>query len=91
MEDIEHRNTRPNPNTVLNDNELGDKAIGMNTHIITDPVSSLHYRMSANTDIMADSIVLSDENAMPRPQPIPNPITGIDNRMRADNSVISDN
>ena len=47
--------------------------------------------MSANTDIIADNVVLSYKNSMPSPKAITDCITSIDNRMRTDNSVISDN
>jgi hypothetical protein len=91
MEDIKHCNTRANPNIVLDDNKLRDKTIGMNPNIATNLVSSLQHRVSANTDIITDSVVLSYENTMPRPQAIPDSVTSIDNRVGTDNSIISDN
>ena len=91
MKNIQYRNAGPYPGALLYDNELRDKAVGMNAHVIADSVFGFYHGMSADADIIPYNIVLPDENAVPRLQVIPNLATSIDNRVGADNGTISYN
>ena len=89
MKDIQQRCARTNPHVVLDDDELGDETIGMNTHLVPYAIVSLQHGMAANTYIVTDGIVLPDEDSVPRLEIVPYLGSSVDDGVGADDSVVA--
>jgi hypothetical protein len=91
MQDIGEGDIGPNPASLAQRRKFGYKGLRVNSNVISDLDIMFNYSPCANTHIVSYPVILSDHHFVTRLKITPYDVFRIDDSVRANNGVISDN